>query len=245
MKKKISWRKVIFGFVLSLLILSVGYTIIRIVVAEPGANTGIPYEKMKSDYALMLMQCLLGIVVMFLPSVLEKRLKLEIPDNMYLAYIIFLFGAIYLGEVRSFYYSVANWDTILHTFSGGMLGTLGFSVVNLMNQHKKVRVELSPLFVSFFSFCLAVSLGTIWEVYEFTFDGILGLNMQKFMLEDGTKLIGRAALQDTMKDIIVDILGALTVTIFGYVSLKYKKGWIEKYELRWGARADNKKTKAK
>ncbi|MPN18700.1 hypothetical protein SDC9_166063 [bioreactor metagenome] len=113
-----------------------------------------------------------------------------------------------------------------------MLGALGFSFVSLLNQSEKVPMNLSPLFVAIFAFCFAVTLGVVWEIYEFTFDGILGLNMQKFMLENGTQLIGRAALADTMKDLIVDAAGALVVSIIGYISMKKQKDWLEKVQLR-------------
>lgn len=147
---------------------------------------------------------------------------------MYIVYVLFLWGAVFLGEVRNFYYRVPHWDTILHTCSGAMLGALGFSFINILNKHEKVHVELAPIFVAIFAFAFAVSLGVIWEIYEFTFDGILGLNMQKFALENGTQLVGRAALADTMEDLIVDCIGAFTMSTIGYISLKYKKGWIEK-----------------
>ena len=79
---------------------------------------------------------------------------------------------------------------------------------------------------------MQLHLGVVWEIYEFTFDGLLGLNMQKFALEGGADLIGRAALVDTMKDLIVDCLGALIMSIIGYISLIYKKGWVEKLQLK-------------
>ena len=90
-----------------------------------------------------------------------------------------------------------------------MIGALGFSIVTLLNKTEEVPMNLSPLFVALFSFCFAVTLGVVWEFYEFTFDGLLGLNMQKFALENGTQLIGRAALTDTMIDLFVDAVGAL------------------------------------
>lgn len=78
---------------------------------------------------------------------------------MMFLYTIFLYCAIYLGEVKSFYYEVPHWDTILHTFSGAMLGALGFLFVTLLNKNEKVQMNLSPLFVVDFSFCFAVTLG--------------------------------------------------------------------------------------
>ena len=116
----------------------------------------------------------------------------------------------------------------MHTCSGAMLGALGFSFVSLLNRQQQIPVQLTPVFVSLFAFCFAIALGVFWEIYEFSFDGLLGLNMQKFALEDGTLLIGRLAVKDTMKDLIVDALGAFVVSLIGFISLKYKKGWLKK-----------------
>lgn len=228
MKKKIDWNRVIYDFVFITLLLSVIFLVIRIALAPMGATDAD--VRIKSDYVLMLVQCILGVVAMRLPNIIEH--KLQIPSRMLVLYAIFLYCAIYLGEVRAFYYNVRHWDTILHTFSGGMLGALGFSFVTILNKSDRIPINLSPVFVAVFAFCFAVTLGVFWEIYEFTFDGILGLNMQKFMLEDGTQLIGRAALQDTMKDLIVDCLGAFIMSFVGYLSLKYKTGLIEKLQLK-------------
>lgn len=228
--KKFNWRRFINRFVFFSLLISAIFLIIRLFLAP--ADHAVPYERVKSDYVLMLVQCILGLFAMTLPGLLSHRFQIEIPSNMLVLYAIFLYGAIFLGEVRSFYYTVPHWDTILHTFSGGMLGALGFSFVTLLNKTDKIPLNLSPIFVAIFAFCFAVTLGVVWEIYEFTFDGILHLNMQKFALESGEQLIGRAALQDTMKDLIVDCLGAFIMALLGYISLKYKTGFIEKLTLR-------------
>lgn len=228
MKRKRNWKSIIGKFVLISFTAPIAYIIYKIVVS-PVANTeNIEGLRVKADYVLMLMQCILGIVAFFIPSIITKRFKIEIPSNMYIVYVVFLYGAIFLGEVGNFYYKVPHWDIILHTFSGAMLGALGFSVVNIFNKDENISVKLSPIFVALFAFQFAISLGVMWEIYEFTFDGLLGVNMQKFALEDGTQLIGRAALADTMEDLIVDAVGAFTMAVIGYISLKYKKGWIEK-----------------
>ena len=65
------------------------------------------------------------------------------------------------------------------------------------------------------------------------------------MLDNGTALIGQAALQDTMKDIIVDAIGALVMSTIGYISLKYKKGWVEKLTLRFHVKKPEKAGKPK
>ncbi|HBD64559.1 MAG TPA: hypothetical protein DC038_09010 [Clostridiales bacterium] len=79
-----------------------------------------------------------------------------------------------------------------------------------------LETHLSPFFVALFAFCFALASGAVWEIYEFLADCVLGTNMQKFMLGDGTVLVGQAALRDTMTDLIVDALSSLTVTVIGY-----------------------------
>ncbi len=222
MKKKIIKTKNLYYFVLVAFIISIIYSIVMIVKApSEDVNT---LTRQKSDYVLMLLQCLLGIVAMNLPSFLYKKFHVTIPSNTIIAYLIFLYAAIVLGEVRSFYYRFEHWDTVLHAFSAGMLGSLGFDVVNFLNKSDTIKLQLSPFFVALFAFCFAISIGVLWEIYEFSFDGILGLNMQKFRLEDGTDLIGRLALVDTMDDLIIDCIGAFVTSTIGYFGLlHYKK----------------------
>ncbi len=228
-KGKKSTKDKIGQFVFITLIVSIIYIVVRIFFAPAGAVDGALGVHMKSDYVLMLIQCILGLIAFMLPTMIEHRINIVMPNNMLIMYFVFLYCAIYLGEVRSFYYMVPHWDTILHTFSGGMLGALGFTLVLLLNDIEIARVELSPLFVAMFAFCFAVTLGVFWEIYEYTFDGLLGLNMQKFLLVDGTQLIGHAALGDTMKDLMVDILGAFIIASLGYLSLKKDWSWITKF----------------
>lgn len=217
--KSAKWKDIVGKVVLVLLILSVFYAIYMLFTAPSGvADNG--YEKVKSDYVLTLLQCLVGVIVMFIPSFIERKFSVNIPDIMEVMYFVFLFGAIYLGEVRDFYYRIPSWDLILHMFSGAMLGALGFVVVSFFNDSEKVNMHLSPIFVTLFAFCFALAAGTIWEIYEFLADGILDTNMQKFITADRTVLIGRDALVDTMEDLIVDALSSLAVCIVGFFNLK-------------------------
>ena len=214
------------GIFFFFLVTSIIYVIIRLVMVPGGATKDS--ERPESEYILMLLQCAAGVFIMFLPGIISRKISIQIPNGMHIMFAIFLFCAIYLGEVRSFFYHVKHWDVLMHAIGSGMLGALGFSFVTLLNKSGNVPVNLSPLFVALFAFCFSITLGVLWEIYEFIFDGVFGLNMQKFSLADGYPLIGRAALMNTMKDLIVDVFGALCISIIGYVSLKYKKGWVEK-----------------
>lgn len=229
--RKVNWEKITFWFVFATLVASTIFSLVNVIQSPSGAIQVDKAQKLRSDYVLMLIQCIMGILIMFLPSMLERKWKINIPSFMHIVFVVFLYAAIYLGEVKSFYYHIPHWDTVLHTFSAAMIGALGFSVVKLLNDSEKVQINLSPLFVAIFAFSFALAIGALWEIYEFSFDKLLGLNMQKFAFEDGTLRMGRDALSDTMKDIIVDALGALATSVAGYISLKFDKGWLDKFEV--------------
>ncbi len=222
-KKKRSFKDKIGLLLFFILVACIVYVITRIIISPTEAESDIEYIKVKSDYVLMLIQCILGLIVMFIPSIIERKKSIDIPDSMEILYFIFLFCAIVLGEVRDFYYIIPYWDTILHAFSAGMLASLGFSLVAILKKTERLKHYLSPFYIALFSFCFALTAGVVWEIYEYLADGLLSLNMQKYALADGTKLIGREALSDTMDDLIVDAIGALVITILGYYSLKKKE----------------------
>ena len=203
------------------LILSALYAFVRIFTSPEVPAIG--YAHGRSDYILMFFQCLLGMVVLSLPSLLQRKLNMTIPNFIYVMYYIFLYCAIILGEVLHFYYVIPHWDIILHFFSGAMLGALGFILVSQLNESAQVRVFLSPAFVALFAFCFALCCGAVWEIYEFAFDGLLGLNMQKFITASGEVLTGHLALRDTMTDLIVDALAALLIAVLGYMRLRSEK----------------------
>lgn len=218
-RKRRDWKKIISSILFVLLVLSIIFTIIRIIQAPSETSVG-SHEKIKSDYVLTLLQCILGVIVMFIPSLIKHKWSIDIPNNMEIAFFVFLFCAIYLGEVHDFYYLIPHWDVILHAFSGATLGALGFFLIEYFNDAEILDTNLSPFFIAFFAFCFAITAGVIWEIYEFLADSILNTNMQKFILADGTILQGQAALSDTMKDLIVDTISALTISIIGYLSIK-------------------------
>lgn len=110
--------------------------------------------------------------------------------------------------------------------------SIGFSIIGLLNKSEAVPISLSPAFVALFAFCFAISIGAIWEIYEFSADLVLHTNMQKYALESGELLAGQAALVDTMKDLIIDTVGALGVSVIGYMLSKDKNGWLDKVQIK-------------
>ena len=223
MKKKNRLGRILYFWVNLSLLVPIVYLILRLIFGGGSSNEAGYHSD--SDYLLMLMQCILGLVTIHLPSILERRLRFELPGLLYGFYIVFLYCAIFLGEVRSFYYLFPRWDSILHFFSSMMTGFFGLMVVTILNRDRHVSMNLSPLFVCLFAFCFSVTIGSLWEIYEFIGDGLFGLNMQKFMTAQGELLVGHNALRDTMKDIIVDVLGALLASVIGMISIRRGTRW--------------------
>lgn len=168
----------------------------------------------------------------FLPAILEKRWKIDIPNFMEIIFILFCSAALLFGEIAEFYVYVSHWDSLLHTISGSLIAIIGFSIINLLNDNPKKHMHLSPFFVSLFVICFSLTMGVVWEIFEFVVDLTTGSNMQRYMnSQTGEMLIGQKALMDTMKDLILDFLGAFVVAVLGYIDLKRSSNWIERFAI--------------
>lgn len=172
------------------------------------------------------------ILVTFLPVLLERRFRIHIPPELQLLAIGFVFGSLFLGEVRDYYMRFWWWDIMLHTSSGVLLGILGFLLVHILNEVERLEFHLKPGFVAFFAFMFALGVGALWEIFEFAMDSIFGTNMQKPMLGDPS------GLTDTMWDLIVDALGALFISLLGWRYLRnpgkesFLERWINEFVTR-------------
>jgi hypothetical protein len=160
---------------------------------------------------LSLFIVVLGLLLMFLPSFLEHRLKVDFPSELEIAILLFLIASIYFGEIKDYYFRFWWWDTVLHLLSATMIAMIGFSLIYILNDYKKVKLNLSPFFMVLFVFCFTVALGALWEIFEFSIDQIFGANMQK------------SGIVDTMWDLIADTVGAFFVCLVGYLYLKGKE----------------------
>lgn len=154
------------------------------------------------------------------PALLKRNYKVTLPLEFEFIIVFFIYGSLYLGELGNFYFRYFWWDTMLHTLSAMILAILGFLLVEFLNKDKGTNIHLTPLFVSIFSFCFAFSIGALWEIFEYTMDIIFNTDMLKFQ---------ERGIHDTFKDLIVDAIGALIVSIGGYFyAKKNRKSVVEK-----------------
>ena len=166
--------------------------------------------------------------VILAPTALGKRLPVTIPAEFQALALIFVFAALFLGEINRYYERIWWWDMALHASSGLLLGMLGFLLVYVLNENRRIDLHMRPGFVALFAFVFALSVGTLWELFEFAMDRTFGLNMQKPMLGDPS------GLTDTMWDLFVDALGALAISVYGWWYLKdpaesFLERWIGKF----------------
>lgn len=191
------------------IILSLSYIMRFLLLAE------IVFSIVSQNW-LALFLSTLGFILTFTQNIIEKNYKITLPLEFEFLLIFFIFGTLYLGEGRRYYDLYWWWDIMLHTLSGIILGILGFLMVYILNQEKKIKVNLAPGFVALFTFMFAVAIGAIWEITEFLIDITFDANTQK-------------GNTDTMTDLIVDTLGALFVSILGYFYMKKVKIPIVEY----------------
>lgn len=123
--------------------------------------------------------CLLTLMLMLMPSVLQATLKIEFPSLLEIIILVFIFAAEILGEISAFYMKFPYWDTILHTLNGFLCAAIGFSLVDIMNRERKLKFEMSPLFMAITAFCFSMTIGVLWEFLEFGVDTFCNLDMQK------------------------------------------------------------------
>ena len=196
--------------------------------------------------------CVLTLILFMLPSTLERKLDLDLPNTLEIIILLFIYAAEILGEIGAYYVTFPYWDTVLHTLNGFLCAAIGFSLLDILNRHNDVRFHLSPLYLAIMSFCSSMTVGVIWEFFECTMDQLFFLDMQKdtvvsaigsIMLDptggntpivlknitdvivvqaDGTQTaLGLGGyldigLLDTMEDLFVNFIGALTFSIIGY-----------------------------
>ncbi len=123
--------------------------------------------------------CILTLILFIMPSVVQATFKVEFPTLLEIIILLFIFAAEILGEISAFYIKFPYWDTILHTLNGFLCAAIGFSLVEIMNDNKKLRFELSPLFMAVVAFCFSMTIGVAWEIFEFLMDTFYHLDMQK------------------------------------------------------------------
>lgn len=195
--------------------------------------------------------CSLTLVLFLVPAFFQKNFGIELPTTLEIIIMLFIFAAEILGEIGAYYVKVPLWDTMLHTTNGFLCAAVGFSLVDLLNRNNRFKFHLSPLYLSIVAFCFSMTIGVLWEMFEFGADMLLATDMQKDFIV--TKISSVAldptfsnkavvvdnitevyvngeplglggyldiGIIDTMKDLIVNFVGAVVFSVIGFFYVK-------------------------
>lgn len=197
--------------------------------------------------------CILTLILLIVPSFIQINLKIEIPTGLEISMLVFIFAAEILGEIQAYYIRFPFWDTVLHTINGFLMAAIGFALVDILNRSEKITFRLSPVYLAIVAFCFSMTIGVMWEFFEFSMDMFFGLDMQKdtivhsihsVMLDPagGNVPVGIDNIQDvtvngeslglggyldiglidTMKDLLVNFVGAVVFSVIGYFYVKHR-----------------------
>lgn len=177
-----------------------------------------------------IVESLLGIALIFMPQVILKVFKLKIPAAIVLFYWFFLFISVFLGTGMHLISIISFWDKILHAVSPMVLTALGYGLIGYLMKDAEIS-KTSPWLFLLFGFAFAGLCGVFWEFWEFLCDQFLGMNLQRFAVSDGTLFVGRAALMDTMGDLLTNTIGAALMGLFAWSQSKKDERYFESYKL--------------
>lgn len=195
--------------------------------------------------------CALTLILFLVPAFFQKNFGIQLPSTLEIIIMLFIFAAEILGEIGAYYVKVPLWDTMLHTINGFLCAAVGFSLVDLLNRNNRFKFHLSPLYLSIVAFCFSMTIGVLWEMFEFGADMLLATDMQKDfvvtrissvaldptlsnkpVIIDGVTEVYVNGLPlglggyldigiiDTMKDLIVNFIGAVVFSVIGFFYVK-------------------------
>lgn len=196
--------------------------------------------------------CLLTLLLLLVPSFVQLTFKVELPIFLEILILVFIYAAEILGEIDNYYFSIPYWDTILHTINGFVCAAVGFSMVSLLNRSEKIQFFVSPLFLAIVSFTFSMTIGVLWEFFEFSMDQLFAMDTQKDTLITSIHSAGvdeilppfeendihkvtvngevisdqgyiDIGLIDTMEDLFVNFVGATTFSLFSYFYARNKE----------------------
>ena len=156
--------------------------------------------------------CVLTLILLLLPAMLERSLRIQLPDTLEIIILLFIYAAEILGEIREFYTTFQGWDTMLHTINGFLAAAVGFSMVLLLNDNEKLTFDLSPFFLALVAFCFSMTIGVLWEFFEFGMDWFFHSDMQR---DTVINAIYSASLDPTRSNKVVAVKGIYDVVING------------------------------
>lgn len=182
------------------------YLVLRLIVLATLVSSVI-----RSEYESAFI-CLLVLVLFMLPFFIQQNFGIELPSTLEIIILLFIFAAEILGELECYFITFPYWDSMLHTTTGFLCAATGFALIDILNRNSRIKFELSPIYVALAAFCFSMTVGVLWEFFEFGMDRIFHMDMQK---DTVVSSITSVMLDPTNKNIPVTIDGITSVTVNG------------------------------
>lgn len=174
--------------------------------------------------------CLLTLFLFLVPFFIDKKLKIDLPTPLEIVILLFIFAAEILGEIQNFYGIFPYWDMLLHTLNGFLCGAIGFSLIDILNENKnkKKTFKLSPIYVALVAFCFSMTIGVLWEFFEYGVDKVMKYDMQKDKIVEN---ISSVLLNENGENVPMILENILSTTIYyqenGEIREENIKGYLD------------------
>ena len=156
----------------------------------------------------------IGLFMTCIPYLIGRRIQVTLPweVNFLIAFAIFLHVAGYSQHLYILLYPY--YDKFAHFVSSITVAVLAFVSIILINRFSCTKLRRWQIF--FYIVIFTMAIGAFWEIYEYLMDTFLGAYLTK-SLQHG--------LDDTMIDLILDLLGGVVIGFFGvwYIERKTLK----------------------
>ena len=156
--------------------------------------------------------CLLVLALFMLPFFIQQNFGIELPSTLEIIILLFIFAAEILGELECYFITYPHWDSMLHTTTGFLCAATGFALIDILNRNSRIKFELSPIYVALAAFCFSMTVGVLWEFFEFGMDRLFHMDMQK---DTVMQSITSVMLDPTNRNIPVTIDGIHSVAVNG------------------------------
>ena len=156
--------------------------------------------------------CLLVLALFMLPFFIQQNFGIELPSTLEIIILLFIFAAEILGELKCYFITFSHWDSMLHTTTGFLCAATGFALIDILNRNSRIKFQLSPIYVALAAFCFSMTVGVLWEFFEFGMDRLFLMDMQK---DTVVQSITSVMLDPTNSNIPVTIDGITSVAVNG------------------------------
>ena len=156
--------------------------------------------------------CLLVLALFMLPFFIQQNFGIELPSTLEIIILLFIFAAEILGELECYFITYPHWDSMLHTTTGFLCAATGFALIDILNRNSRIKFELSPIYVALAAFCFSMTVGVLWEFFEFGMDRLFHMDMQK---DTVVQSITSVMLDPTNSNTPVTIDGIHSVAVNG------------------------------